>query len=65
MTRGEYRAFEASIRRRVETTGKPVNLEWEFETYSGSKGRPDRVLYKVYQDGKLVDRQWFENPFGG
>ena len=65
VNRGEYRAFEASIRRRVETTGKPVNLEWEFETYSGSKGRPDRVLYKVYQDGKLVDRQWFENPFGG
>ncbi|HGN0023763.1 TPA: RHS repeat-associated core domain-containing protein [Proteus mirabilis] len=60
INRGDYRIFEKDIRAYIQKTGKSVDLEWQF-IYGNGGTRPTQIIYDVFDDGKKVLSEIFEN----
>ena len=60
INRGKYRAFEKLVKEHIESTGNNVNLKWHF-IYGNGGTRPTGIIYEVFDNGKRVLGDAFEN----
>jgi hypothetical protein len=59
INRGKYRAFEGRVKDYIEKHGT-VDIEWDF-IYGNGGTRPTQIKYTVFQNGKKVLGEVFNN----